>query len=116
MTRPETQVAHVEATSHPLLVWHLWRRPDQEVWCFVTKEDDHFALMVSRDPDNTTRPIAERYTDKVSVIRRADQLKREFRGTGWREPELHEHDPKAYGHLTLVRPPRGLPLFLRGPK
>ena len=82
----------------------------------MTKEDDHFALMVSPDPDNTTRPIAERYTNKVSVIRRADQLKRELRGTGWREPELHEHDPKTYGRLTLVRPPGRLLLFPGGPE
>ncbi len=103
MTRRGTQAAHAEATSHPLVVWHLWRRPDQEIWCFVTKLDDRFALTVSPDLEEPTRPMAERYTDIVSLVRRADQVEREFLGRGWREPELHEHDSRAYGRLTLVQ-------------
>ncbi len=92
MTRRGTQAAHVEATSHPLVVWHLWRRPDQEVWCRVTKVDQRFALMVSSDPEKPAHPMAGRYTDIVSLLRRADQVEREFLDRGWREPELHEHD------------------------
>ena len=57
------------------------------------------------DPENSTRLMTERYTDIVSLIRRADQVKREFLGRGWREPEQHEHGSRAYGRLTLVRPP-----------
>ena len=37
MTRPETQAAHAEATAHSPVIWHLWRTPDQEIWCLVTK-------------------------------------------------------------------------------
>ncbi len=91
-----------DSTPKPVVVWHLWRRPYQELWCVVTKADHRFALMVSRDPEEPTRPMAERYTDIVSLVHRADQVKREFLDRGWHEPELNE-DGRAYGRLTLVR-------------
>ena len=90
MTRPETQAAPAEATSRFPVIWHLWHRPFHEVWCLVTKVGHLFALSVSPDPDELTRPMAERYTDIVSLVQRADQVKREFLGRGWREPELNE--------------------------
>ena len=91
-----------DSSPKPVVVWHLWRRPNQELWCVVTTVDHRFALMVSRDPDEPAPPMPGRYTDIVSLVRRADQVKREFLGKGWREPELNE-DGRAYGRLTLVR-------------
>ncbi len=116
MTRPEPQAAHEEAPSRFLVVWHLRRRPDQEVWCLVTKEDDLFALTVSRDPEDPTRPMAGHYTDKASIIRRADLVKQEFLGRGWHEAGLDEHGSGADDRVTLARPPRWVPLCPRGPE
>ena len=103
MTRPGTLAVHAEATAHSPVIWHLWRTPDQEIWCLVTKVDHRFALSVSQDPEKLTPSMAGRYTDIVSLVRRADQVKWDFLARGWREPERHEHGSGVYGRLTLVQ-------------
>ncbi len=39
ITRRGTKATYAKATAHPVVVRFLWRRPDQEVWCLVTKVD-----------------------------------------------------------------------------
>ena len=92
----------VGMTAKAVVVWHLCRTPDQEVWCLATEADHGFTLTVPCDPEDPTRLVAERYEDIMSLMRRADQVKQEFLGRGWREPEQREHGSRAYGHLTLV--------------
>ena len=76
-----------DSPAKPVVVWHLCRTPDQEVWCVVTKVDHRFALAVSiDDPEEPTCPMAERYTDIASLIPRADQVKREFLAGGGVNP------------------------------
>ena len=89
-------------TAKAVVVWHLRRTPDQEVWCLATDADHRFTLTVPCDPEDPTRLVAERHADIASLMRRADQVKQEFLGRGWREPEQREHGSKAYGRLTLV--------------
>ena len=62
----------------------------------MTNMDRRFALSVSSDPEEPRRPMAERHTDIVSLVRRADQVKREFFARGWRQPERRQHGSGAY--------------------
>ena len=91
------------ASSQPLVVWHLHRHPDQEVWCLAAKVGHLFALTVCRDTGHPTRPMPERFSDIVSIVQHADQLKQGFLDRGWREPKLREPDSGAYGPLALVQ-------------
>ena len=95
-------------TAKAAVVWHLYRTPDQEVWCLATEVDHSFTLTVPVDPEDPTRLLAERHADIVSLMRRADQVKREFLGRGWCEPEHQEHGPTVYGRLTLVHSSRAI--------
>ena len=70
------------ASSQPLVVWHLHRHPDQEVWCLAAKVGHLFALTVCRDTGHPTRPMPERFSDIVSIVQHADQLKQGFLGRG----------------------------------
>ncbi len=94
-----------DSTAKAVVVWRLWRRPDQELWCLVTKIGHLFALAMRGDTTHSGRPMRGRYADVVSVIQRADQVKEHFLAMGWREPEPepHPHGSGAYGRLTLVQ-------------
>ena len=48
--------------------------------------------------------MPERYSDIVSIVGAADQLKQKFLDRGWREPvaELHPRGSGAYGRLAAV--------------
>ena len=77
------------------VLWHLYRPPDQEVWCVVTQVGHLFTLRVCRDTDPHARPLSERYSHFAAVARRATDVKQEFLAMGWHEPELHQHGPGA---------------------
>ena len=89
-------------TAKAAVVWHLYRTPDQEVWCLAAEVGHRFTLTVPCDPEDPTRLVAERHADIMSLMRQADRVKQEFLARGWREPEQHEHGSKPYGRLTLV--------------
>ena len=69
------------------VLWHLYRRPDQEVWCVVIQVDSLFALRVCRDTDPYARPMSERYADYAAVAKRAADVKQEFLAMGWCDGE-----------------------------
>ena len=101
-TCPEFRRAETSPTRmHPTLraervvLWHLYRPPDQEVWCVVMQVGHLFTLRVCRDTDPHARPMSERYADFAAVARRAADVKQEFVAMGWREPELHQHGSGA---------------------
>ena len=84
LARHDPLMPQDESGSHPVVVWHLWRRPDQEVWCLLIKVDGGFALTVSLDPNEPTGTMGEQCVHVVSIVRAADQIKQEFLGRGWR--------------------------------
>ena len=95
---------HSAASSRPLVIWNLHRAPEQEVRCVATKVGNLYALTVCRETTHSARPMPERYSDIVSIVGAADQLKQKFLDRGWREPtaELHPRGSGAYGQLTVV--------------
>jgi hypothetical protein len=100
------QTPRAERMLQPLVVWHLHRRPDQDIWCLVTKVDGCFGLCVSQSPDDPTGPTSGNCADVVSLVRHAEDLKQTFLDSGWREPSADRkaQPSRAEGRLVFGRP------------
>ena len=102
----EPNYCHSTASSQPLVVWYLHRYADQEVWCLAAKVGHLFALTVCCDTTQPIRPMPERFSDIVSIVRHADQLKQGFLDRGWREPArltlVQSHNSAERGDPTSV--------------
>ena len=78
-----------ELSARGLVLWQVRRPPTHGAWCYVSQFGGRLALVI-HDTAGGTVPRAERFDDVPAVVRRSEQLRRQFLSNGWQDVELPE--------------------------